>query len=167
ASRSVTPQGGGLVAEVAASGEHHRRASRPNGLGDLVVALRAAGLDDPRHSGVECGLRAVGKGKERIGGEHGSLDVVTVLAGLVERDSHRVDAARLAPADADGRQVLDEDDRVRADVLADAPGEDEIAPAGLVGLAAGDLHRLSIVDVPVTVLDEDASEDAFEVTLTA
>src|SRR5207342_1772386 len=63
ASRSVTL----LVPEVAASGEHHRRAGCPNGLGDLVIALRAAGLDDPRHTGIERGLRAVGKGKERIG----------------------------------------------------------------------------------------------------
>src|SRR5580765_7604576 len=43
--------GAGLVAEVAASGEHHRGAGRSDGLGDLVVAFRAARLDDPRHAG--------------------------------------------------------------------------------------------------------------------
>ena len=67
--------------------------------------------------------------------------------------------------DADGRQVLREHDRVRADVLADAPREHEVSPGGLVGLAAADLHSLAVVDVPVTVLHEHSAEDALEVAL--
>ena len=36
----------GSVAEVAAAGEHHRRAGGVDRLDDLVIAHRAAGLDD-------------------------------------------------------------------------------------------------------------------------
>src|SRR5438094_10181639 len=92
---------------------------------------------------------------------------MTMLARLVERDLHRVDAARLATADADRREILHEDDRVRAHVPADAPGEHEVPPAGLVRFSAGDLHRLAVVDVPVAVLHEEAAEHPLEVALAA
>src|SRR5437899_10949207 len=88
---------------------------------------------------------------------------MAVLHCLLQCQPYRVDPARLAAADPDRREVLREDDRVRADVLAHAPGEDEIAPAGLVGLAARDLHPLAVGDVPLAVLHERAAEHALEV----
>ena len=88
-----------------------------------------------------------------------------MFARLLERETYRVDAARLAAADADRRQVLRDDDRIRAHVLAHPPSEDEVSPARLVRLPAGDLHRLAIVDVPVSVLHEQAAEHTLEVAL--
>ena len=58
---------------------------------------------------------------------------------LLDGDPDGVDAAHLAGADADRLQVLGDHDRVRADVLADAPGEEQVAPLRLVGLARDDL----------------------------
>ena len=82
-----------------------------------------------------------------------------MLARLLERDADGVDAAHLAGADADRLEVLGEDDRVREDVLADPPGEEEVAPAGLVRRLAGDdLHALAVVDLGVGVLDEQPAE---------
>ena len=78
--------------------------------------------------GVERDRRAVGEREERVAREHRAGRVVAELAGLLERDPHRVDAAHLAGADADRLQALREHDRVRAHVLADAPGEQQVAP---------------------------------------
>src|SRR5262249_26974158 len=74
---------------------------------------------------------------------------------------------RLAAADADRRKVLGGDDRVRADVLADAPGEDEIAPGALVRVAARDAHSFAVVDVEVAVLHQQAADHALVVPLGA
>ena len=131
----------------------------------LVVALRAARLDDPGDAGLERSLRAVGKREERIGREHGAANVVAVLLRFLQRELDGVDAARLAAADADRREILRQHDRVRTDVLAHPPREHEVAPACLVRIAAGDLHRFAVVDVPVAILHEQAAEDALEVAL--
>ena len=58
-----------LVLEVAAVREDHRDAGGVGGLDDLVVAHRAAGLDDRGDAGVDRELRAVGEREERVGGE--------------------------------------------------------------------------------------------------
>jgi hypothetical protein len=50
-------------------------------------------------------------------------------------------------------------------VLAHAPREHEVAPHLLARVTTGDLHPLAIIDVPVTVLDEDAAEHALVVTV--
>src|SRR5439155_6332962 len=150
---------------MAATGQHHRGAGGTHRVGHLRVSLRPARLDDPRDDGSQRSLRAVGKGEERIGGEHRTAYVMTVLPRLVECDPHRIDAARLAAADADRREILREDNRVRTHVLAHTPGEDEVPPAGFVGLPAGDLHRLAVVDVPVAILYEQAAQDSLEIAL--
>src|SRR5580765_2557091 len=90
---------------------------------------------------------------------------MAVLARLLQRELDRVHAARLSAADADGGEVLRDDDRVRADVLADAPGEHEISPRALVRLAARDAHALAVVDVEVAVLDEEPADHALVVPL--
>ena len=101
----------------------------------------------------------VGEGEERVRGERGAFQRVAVLGRLLERDANGVDAAHLAGADADRLEILGQDDGVREDVLADPPGEEEVAPAGLVRrLARDDLHALAVVDLHVGVLREHASE---------
>ena len=89
------------------------------------------------HARVERELRAVGEREERVAREHRAGRVVAELARLLERDPHRVDAAHLAGADPDRLQALREHDRVRAHVLAHAPGEQQVAPL-LLADAAGD-----------------------------
>ena len=61
-----------------------------------------------------------------------------MLGRLLEREADRVDAAHLPGADPDRLQVLGDHDRVRGDVLGDAPGEEEVAPARLVGCDSDD-----------------------------
>src|SRR5439155_2755995 len=107
-----------------------------------------AGLDDRDDSGGERELGPVGKREERVGREYGAAEVVLELPGLFERDLHRVDAALLTGPDPDRLQSLRDHDRVRADVLAHAPREQEVAPLLFRGLAADDPHRLAILDVP-------------------
>ena len=80
---------------------------------------------------------------------------MTDLARLLEREAHGVDPAHLTRPDADRLKIPRHDDRVREDVLADTPGEEQVTPARLVGsLARNDLHRLSVVDLGVGILDE-------------
>src|SRR4029079_16493296 len=96
--------------------------------------------------------------EERHGGGGCTLERVAVLAGLLERDPHRVDTAHLAGADPEGLQVARELDRVRGHLLADAPGEERVPPERLARGAAHDLHPRSVLDVPVSILDEQAAE---------
>ena len=88
-----------------------------------------------------------------------------MLARLLERDPHRVDAAHLAGADADRLQALRDHDRVRRDVLADAPREQQVAPLLLGRRCRDDLHQLAVVDVDVALLHEQAAEHALVVAL--
>ena len=81
-------------------------------------------------------------------------------ARLLDRDPDGVDAAHLAGADPDRLQVLHEHDRVRGDVLAHAPREDEVAPLRLVELAGDDLPAVPFLDLGVGVLDEHPAEHA-------
>jgi hypothetical protein len=55
-----------LVAEMATTCEDHGSPRRPHRLGHLVVALRAAGLDDRGHALLERGLRTVSEREERV-----------------------------------------------------------------------------------------------------
>src|SRR3954470_12728594 len=88
-----------------------------------------------------------------------------VLPRLLDREPHRVDAAHLAGADPECLQIAPEHDRVRGDVLADAPGEEQVAPQGFARGTADDLHADTVLDVPVAVLDEEAAEHAPVVAL--
>src|SRR5689334_2145779 len=118
-----TPPNGSMT-EVSSTRQNHGRPRRGDGFDDLAVALRAAGLDDRRDAGVERELRAVREREERVARERRAAEVVPVLARLLDGDAHRVDAAHLPGADADRLQILGDHDRVRGDVLADAPGEE-------------------------------------------
>src|SRR5215210_2717576 len=54
------------VAEVAAVGEDHSCAGCAYGADHIVVALRAAGLDDRCHAGIERELRTVREREEGV-----------------------------------------------------------------------------------------------------
>ena len=58
-------------------------------------------------------------------------------------------------------------DRVRADVLARPPGEEQVAPLLLGRVAADGDHPLAVLDVEVAVLDEQPAEHALVVALAA
>ena len=90
-----------------------------------------------------------------------------MLPGFVERELDGVDAARLTAADPDRREILRDHDGVRADVLAHAPREDEVAPCLFRRRAARDLHSFAVVDVPVAILHEQPAEYPLDVALAA
>src|SRR6476659_7016394 len=98
-----------LVTEVPPTGEDHRGSRARDGVDDVAVAPRAAGLDDRRHTSVERELRAVREREERIGREHRAREIVPVLARFVDRDPDGVDAAHLPRSDADRREILRDD----------------------------------------------------------
>ena len=88
------------------------------------------------------------------------------VAGLVDRDPHRVDPAHLPGADPDRRAVLGKHDRVRAHVAADLPGEQQVAPLLLGRLRRRrHRHRVAALVDPVGVLDQQAAADPLHVAL--
>ena len=89
---AIAPSGGS-----AGGGEHHRRAGRVDGVHDLVVADRAARLDDRGRAGIErraAARRRTGSRRRRRAPTRRVED-----AGLFDRQAHRVDAAHLARPD--------------------------------------------------------------------
>src|SRR5262249_33392634 len=160
--RMVSPT---LMMEVASAGEDHRALRLLHGGDHLVVALRAAGLDDRPHPGLERQPGPVGEREEGVRREYRSLEIVTELAGLREGVADSVYATRLTAPDPDRWQALRDDDRVRRDVLAQAPGEEQAAPHGFTGISAGDPHAVAILRLEIRVLDEQPPENALEVAL--
>ena len=106
-----------------------------------------------------------GKGKNASDASAAPSSEWPCAARLLERDPDRVDPAHLPRADPDRLQVVHEHDRVRGDVLADPPGEEQVAPGGLGRLPGDDLHPLAVGDVPVALLHEQAAQHAPVVTL--
>src|SRR6202050_3957270 len=101
------------VAEVAYSGGDHRRAGCVDGRDDLLVAHRAAWLDDRADARVERQLRTVGEGEVGVGGKRRSRERVSAeFLGPLDGDTHGVHAAHLPRADADGGAAGGEHDRV-------------------------------------------------------
>src|SRR5687768_4234395 len=92
-----------LVPEVPAAREDHRRAALVHRGDDLIVALRAARLDDRGHARVERAERAVREREERIRCNGGALEralfALEGIARLLDGDAHRVHAAHLPCAD--------------------------------------------------------------------
>jgi hypothetical protein len=89
---------------------------------------------------------------------------MVVLARLLDCDPDGVDAAHLPRADADRREILRDDDRVRRHVLADAHREHEVAPLPLVHGSGHGLPAGALFDLRVGVLDEQPAEDALVLT---
>ena len=134
-----------------------------DGFDDLVVALRAARLDHAvtPASSASCGPSANGKNaSEASEAPSGRGRAPPPSQG----DAHRVDAAHLACADADRLQVLREHDRVRADVLAHPPREEQVAQHDSLGSpATSSIPRGPRLEV--AVLDEQPAGDALVVLL--
>src|SRR6266542_337793 len=162
---SVIAPGAPSVSKVPASRENHSGSGPLDCLDDLGVALRPARLDDRPHAAGERLLRPVREGEEGIGGEHRAFEVVVELLRLLEGDPHRIHAALLPGADPDRLQVLRDHDRVRPDVLADAPREQQVSPLPLAQRSGDDVHRVALVAVPVPVLHEQAAGHALVVEL--
>src|SRR5215218_7355237 len=158
----VQARGGGSVLEVATACEDHRDTGRVGGGDHLGVPHRPARLDDRADARIDRELRTVGEGEEGVGGHRGALH--GSLLRLLQGDSHGVDAAHLAGADADGRATSRQHDCVGADVLADAPREQQLAPLGVGRLPLRrDRHLGALLRVEVAVLHEQAAHDLLEV----
>ena len=153
------------VPEVPVPGEHHREARRIGGLDHLVVAHRAAGLDDGGGAGLGGGEETVGKREESVGRDHRILGERRRQTGglggfcrLPGGDARGIDAAHLAGADADRRSVLGIDDRIRFDVFCDTERKFEIGEFAFGGRALGHHFQLHVVDDGVVAaLDEHAA----------
>src|SRR3954454_7110957 len=153
------------VPEVPSPREHHNRSGCLCSSDHLGVPLRAAGLDDPGDPARQRQLGPVGKGEEGVGGEHRPLQVVAEVPRLLERDPHRVHATLLSRADAEGLEILRDDDRVRPDVLADPPREEQVAPLFLARRSGDDGHCFALLDVAVAILDEQSARNPLVVAL--
>ena len=118
-----------------AAREDHRGAGPRDGGDHFVVAARAARLDDRGDTGLERELRPVREGEEGVGGERradGSWPNSAAFSTAIRTASTRLFWPAPMPIVC---RSFDEHDGVRGDVLADAPGEDEVAPLRLVKLA--------------------------------
>ena len=155
------------VAEVAHAGEQHGQAGLV-GRGDhLVVADRAAGLDDRGRAGLGGGEQAVGEGEEGVRGDRrsdrarlGPAVGFGRFARLDRGDPGAVAAVHLARADAGGDAIPGIDDGVRLDVLGDGPGEQAVVELLLGRLAFGDdLELVARDDAVVAVLDQEPAGD--------
>ena len=79
-----------------------------------------------------------------------------------------VHAAHLAGPDPDRRAPASEHDGVRAHVLADPPGEQQVLPLGLGGGAGGDdRHVLARGHHDIALLDQQAARDLAQLELAA
>jgi hypothetical protein len=150
------------VPEVPHAGEDHGGAGAVDGVDDLLVADAAARLHEGGDAVAQGLFDAVGEGEERVGGERGAL---RALARLGAGDAHALDARHLPGADAEGGAGAGEDDGVRLDVFADAPGEVEIVQLGLGGGALADDAPRAVLAARrgVALLHDEAARDALEV----
>ena len=99
------------------------------GRDNLCVADRAAGLDNRANASVDQQLEAVGEGEVGIRCSHSAARPV---ARPPDREAGRIDAIDLAHADADGRPVARQEDRVRLHRPRRAPGKVEVGEGGCI-----------------------------------
>ena len=109
--------------EVSVTGKDHRNAVFVGRFDRFIVLYRAARLDYRRDAEL-CGfVDVVAEREERVGGECGTVYGQIKAFGTHCGDADAVDAVHLARTDADRLVFVGDDDGVRFDVLADAPGE--------------------------------------------
>ena len=88
-----------------------------------------------------------------------------MLVRLVDREPDGVDAAHLTRPDPESLSALRDHDRVGGDVTHDGPGEEQLFPAFLVEVAAGDAHQVERIELDVAFLREHAADHALEIAL--
>ncbi len=118
--------------EMADSGEDHGNAKSVSRRDYLLVADRAAGLNDGGGPGGCYGFQSIGEGVEGVGGG----DAVGLRQDRLHRAKLcRVDAAQLSGAHTEGLAVARVDNRVGFNLLADPPGEKQGLDFGIAGCA--------------------------------
>ena len=127
---------------------------------DLVVALRAAGLDERRDPGVERELRPVREREEGVRGEHRALERVAELARLLDRDPHRVHPAHLPRPDSEGLAPRASTIAFDVTCLTTRHAKRRSSHCSSGDLAAHDLASLATGRLAVAILDEEAAEHA-------
>ena len=152
------------VPEVPAAGEDHRRAGIPHRGDHLVVALRAARLDDRRHPGVERELRARRRRgrtrRRRARRRRASWPCSRAFSTAIRTASTRLIWPAPMPIVCSSRAST-----IAFDVtcLTDAPREEQVAPVRL-GRARRRRppSRRGRLDLAVALLDEQPAEHALE-----
>ncbi len=112
------------MAEVPNAGEDHCDSELVGGSDDVFILYGPAGLNHGSCARGRHGFKAVGEGKESIGGGDGALER---QHSLLRAEARGIDAAHLTGAHSHGLAIACIDDGVRLDVLADTPGEDQAA----------------------------------------
>ena len=112
------------MAEVPNAGEDHRDSELVGGGDDVVILYGPTGLNHGSCARGGHRFKAVGEGKEGIGGGDGALER---QHSLLRAEARGIDTAHLASAHSHGLAIARIDDGIRFDVLADAPGEDQAA----------------------------------------
>src|SRR4051794_27558495 len=111
------------VPEMTLAGEDHRGAARVDQVDRISIAHRPARLDDRGHPRVQQFLWTIGKREERITGRDRAS---RAISGLLDRLASGADAIDLAAADADGRAVPGDNNRVAFHMLAGEPRQLQI-----------------------------------------
>src|SRR5436190_21601553 len=117
--RVVAPKAGeeASMEEVPFAREDHRDAELVRPRDVLLVAHRAARLDDDGDAGLGRGFDAIG---ERIKRVARACPALRATSRFLRRDLTGLDAVLLAGADSPRHAVVHEDDRVRLHVAADS-----------------------------------------------
>src|ERR1700735_1384857 len=103
------------MAEVADTSAHHSDAACVNRRHNLLVAHRAAWLDDRGHACVDRKLGAVGEGEESVGGKRSAVkESALACLGLLDRDAHGIHPAHLSSPNPDRGSVARNHDGVGA-----------------------------------------------------
>src|SRR3954463_8328104 len=137
AGRSLGRRPTSLMAELTLAGEDHCGVGFVGGLDAFLSAHRAARLNHGAHTGLGGLLDAVSKWEERVGAHHGAFGVVADQTRLVHREERRVDPRHLSRANSNRRAFTAQDDCVRFHAADGAPGEAQIPPLALRGMALG------------------------------
>ena len=120
--------------EVPPSREHHRQAVFVRGGDHLGILHRSSGLNDRRGAGLRDRVKAVPEREERVGRRNRTLQS---RRSFHHRHLDRIDSAHLPGANRECPVRGGEDDRVRLDVRAHAPGKAQRRPLVRSGLTFG------------------------------
>src|SRR5687768_124382 len=110
------------MSENAPAGEDHRDPVFVRRLDHLVIANRAARLDNRFYARSSRSIDAVTEWEERIRGQNRTIQVETLVLRLQHGDARRIHAARLPCPDAERTLATSQHDRVGLYGRTNAPG---------------------------------------------